>query len=333
MAPRAAGGAGRITLWGVEVFAAVAEAGAVSVAARRLGASASAVSQQIANLEAALGAPLFDRAARPMALTGAGRLFLRRAQRILDEAARARAELTARDLTGLETLRIGAIEDFDATVSPELLANLADNLPRCHFHLETGASHHLVERLEARSLDVAIAAQTGPVRPGWMEAWPLLSDPFVLALPARLATLSDQPAATAGALPDLPFIHYTARHMMGRLIEGWLARQSLDLPRRFELDSYHAIMAMVAAGAGWSIVTPLGFAAAHRFRARVSLAPLPGPAMSRTICVFARAGQMGDLPGDIAARAGRLIAREVTAPLVAAMPFLAGRLGPPDAGA
>lgn len=326
MAPRGAAGAGRITLWGVEVFAAVAEEGAVSAAAKRLGASASAVSQQIANLEAALGTPLFDRAARPIALTGAGRLFLRRAQRILDEAARARAELSARDLSGLQTLGLGAIEDFDAGVTPALLTGLAAELTHCHIRLETAASHRLLELLEARALDIAIAAETGP-RPGWAEVWPLLRDPFVLALPMDRA---GQGSDLRG-LRDLPFIHYTARHAMGRLIEAWLARQALRLPQRLELDSYHAILAMVAAGAGWSIVTPLGYAAAQRFRARVALAPLPGPAMARTISLFARRGQLGGLPGDIAARAARLIADEITAPLTGAMPFLAGALGPPAA--
>jgi DNA-binding transcriptional LysR family regulator len=324
MAPRGAAGAGRITLWGVEVFVAVAEDGAVSAAAKRLGASPSAVSQQLANLESALDTPLFDRAARPIALTGAGRLFLRRARRILDEAARARAELSARDLSGLATLRLGVIEDFDAGVTPGLLTDLAADLTKCHFHLETAASHRLLELLDARALDIAIAAETGPP-PDWAEVWPLLDDPFVLALPAARA---GQGADLRG-LRDLPFIHYTARHMMGRLIEAWLARQALRLPQRFELDSYHAILAMVAAGAGWSIITPLGYAAARRFQARVTLAPLPGPPMARRIALFARAGQLGAMPGDIAARAAHRIATEVTAPLTAAMPFLAGALGPP----
>ena len=321
----AAGGAGRITLWGVELFVAVAEEGAVSAAARRFDASTSAVSQQIANLESALGTPLFDRAARPMALTVAGRLFLRRARRILDEAARARSELSARDLSGLATLRLGAIEDFDAGVTPRLLTGLAGGLTHCHFHLETAASHRLLELLEARALDLAIAAETGPA-PDWAEVWPLLTDPFVLVLPAARAGHGTD----LRGLRDLPFIHYTARHVMGRLIEAWLARQSLRLPQRFELDSYHAILAMVAAGAGWSIVTPLGYAAAQRFQARVALAPLPGPPMARRICLFARAGQMGGLAGDVAGRAASLIAEEITAPLTARMPFLAGRLGPPD---
>ncbi len=312
------GGQGRITLWGVEVFVAMAEEGSVSGAARRLGASLSAVSQQLSNLERALDAPLFDRAARPMALTPEGALFLRRAQAILNEAALARAELAARDLAGLTRLRLGLIEDFDAEVTPRLLAEMGGELTACHFLLETGASHHLLEQLEARALDVAVAAQNGPA-PAWMEMHPLLSEPFVLAVPPGSGS-------NAAGLPDLPFINYTARHMMGRTIEGWLVRQGLALPHRFELDSYHAILAMVAAGAGWTIITPLGLHAAQRFRDVVEVRPLPGAPVSRSIALHARTCVLGAMPADMAMRLRGLLAALVVAPAVARLPFLAGEL-------
>ena len=48
----------------------------------------------------------------------------------------------------------------------------------------------------------------------------------------------------------MPLIQYTTRHHMGRQIAAHLARQSVTVAHRFELDSYHAIMAMVAEGAG-----------------------------------------------------------------------------------
>ena len=51
-------GPGRITLWAIEIFVATADEGSISAAARRLGASPSAVSQQLTNLEAAVGASL-----------------------------------------------------------------------------------------------------------------------------------------------------------------------------------------------------------------------------------------------------------------------------------
>lgn len=312
------GGQGRITLWGVEVFVAMAEEGSVSGAARRLGASLSAVSQQLSNLERALGAPLLDRAARPMALTPEGALFLRRAQAILNEAALARAELAARDLAGLTRLRLGLIEDLESEVTPRLLTAMGSELTSCHFLLETGASHHLLERLEARALEVAVAAQNGPA-PDWMEVHPLLAEPFVMAVPPG-------GAGQGAGLPDLPFIHYTARHMMGRMIEGWLARQGLTLPYRFELDSYHAILAMVAAGSGWTIITPLGLHAAQRFRGAVEVRPLPGAPVSRTIALHARAGILGSMPAAMAGQLRGLLATLVVDPSVARLPFLAETL-------
>ena len=78
--------AGRVTLWGIEVFLATVEQGTISAAARQLGASPSAVSQQITGLEAALGAPLLDRGGRPLRLTPAGVMFRRHAETILQAA-------------------------------------------------------------------------------------------------------------------------------------------------------------------------------------------------------------------------------------------------------
>ncbi|PWE32009.1 LysR family transcriptional regulator [Maritimibacter sp. 55A14] len=314
--------AGRITLWGVEVFVAVAEERSVSAAARRLDASPSAVSQQITNLETAIGARLVDRSGRPMALTGAGELFLRRAQSILNEAAQARAELAMQDLSRLTRLRLGMIEDFDAEVTPRLLGDMAEELKGCHFLLETGASHDLLDKLEARALDVVAAARSGPA-PDWVEYWPLLTEPFIAAAPRGWGGGG---TGLRKRLLKRPFIHYTARHMMGRLIETHLGRQNITLPHRFELDSYHAIMAMVAAGAGWTIITPLGYMAAHRFRGEVDVFPLPFAPMERTIALHARRDVLGDMPGRIAARMRPLLEARVVGPAVQEMPFLEGQM-------
>ena len=73
---------GRVTLWGIEVFLATAEEGAISAAARRLGVSPSAVSQQLSSLEAALGTALLDRSARPMTCSHSSWLVKARSPRI-----------------------------------------------------------------------------------------------------------------------------------------------------------------------------------------------------------------------------------------------------------
>jgi DNA-binding transcriptional LysR family regulator len=314
---------GRITLWGIEVFLAVAEEGSVSAAARRLGASAATVSQQLTNLEAALDTELVDRSSRPARLTPSGLILRRRAQRILNEALKARAELAAQDLSQLTDLRLGMIEDFDADVTPRLLSDMAGELTRCRFLLETGPSHRLLDLLETRTLDVIVAAEMDAAPAEWMEVHPLMEEPFVAAAPRGRVP---DPARALEALEGLPLIQYTERHLMGRQISAHLARHRLSLPHRFALDSYHAILAMVAAGAGWTILTPLGYLRAHRFQGEVDLMPLPVPPLSRRISLSARAEDLHDMPARLTTRLKPLLSELIVEPATARMPWLGGQL-------
>ena len=309
-------GQGRVTLWGVEVFLAVAEEGAISAAAKRLGVSPSAISQQLTGIEAALGAQLLDRSARPMTLTPAGAMFRGHAQTMLNAEAEARAALAMADLSGLTTLRIGMIEDFDAEVTPRLLTALSDSLKGCRFLLETGASHRLQDLLEARALDIVVTADGGSPSgdESWRETHPILSEPFLAVTPRHTE------------IGDLPLIQYTARHLMGRQIALHLARLNLRPAHRFELDSYHAILAMVAGGAGWTILPPLALHHAARFRDQVDVAPLPFEPLSRTLSLSARAGVLHDMPGQIATRLRGLVATQVVEPALREWPWLKGAL-------
>lgn len=316
------GTSGRVTLWGIEVFAAIAEERSMSAAARNLGASVSAVSQQLSNLETALGAVLVERHVRPFALTPAGELFRARAQAILNEAAEARAELAIGNHTRLGRVNFGMIEDLDADVTPRLLAALGADLRQARFLLETGASHRLFDLLEARTLDVIVAADVGAAA-DWAEVHPLLEEPFVAAVPKGAVPEGADPLAVLSALPLVP---YTTRHLMGRQVAAHLLRQDLRFEHRYELDSYHAIMAMVAAGEGWSILTPLGFMRAGRFRDRADVLPLPFAPLSRTISLTARRDVLLDLPARTAERLKPLLDELIVAPCRARMPWLGDSL-------
>ena len=305
---------GRVTLWGIEVFVASAEEGSISAAARRLGVSPSAISQQLTALEAALGATLLDRASRPVQVTPAGAMFRRHAQTILNAASEARAELAMADLSGLTTLRLGVIEDFDSDVTPRLLTTLAQDLKGCRFLLETGASHRLMDQLEARALDIVIAADTDQPPEDWREVHPIMAEPFVAVAPP------------GQRIDDLPLILYTARHLMGRQIAAHLAHHGLKPAHRFELDSYAAILAMVAGGEGWTILTPLALHQARAFREKVEVRPLPLPALGRTLSLSARAGILHGIPAQIARRLKPLIAEVVITPALTTTPWLAPAL-------
>ncbi len=308
---------GRITLWNIEVFVATAEEMSISVAAKRLKTSAATVSQQLTSLEGAIGTALLNRSARPVTMTPAGEMFLRRANAILNEAEQARAELAISDMSRLMRLRLGMIEDFDADVTPRLLEEMGTDLRSCQFLLETGASHQLANLLESRSLDMIVASEIGAAA-DWMEVHPLMEEPIVAALPKGQLTEGD----VQRQLRRLPFVQYTTRHHMGRLISDHLARQNLTLAGRFELDSYHAIMAMVAGGAGWTIMTPLGWRRAHRFREQVDLVPLPFAPLTRRISLTARRGVLGEMPAEVAAKLRGILQDLIVEPALEQAPWL-----------
>lgn len=312
---------GKITLWGIEVFVATAQEQSISAAARRLGASPSSISQQLSNLETALGVVLLNRRERPVTLTPAGEAFRRRAQSILNEAAQARAELARVDHKVLTQLRLGMIEDFDSGVTPQLLSELADEMKSTQFLLETGASHRLFDQLESRAVDVIVATDMAAAA-DWMEVFPLMSEPFVAVAPKGVISGAED----RKSLLKMPLIQYTSRHHMGRVVSDHLVRQNIILSHRFELDSYHAIMAMVANGAGWSILTPLGVSHAKRFRDQVDVFPLPFAPLSRSISLYARRDILGDMPALIAEKLRELLAKRIVSAQVARHPWLKDEL-------
>jgi len=313
---------GKITLWGIEVFVATAEERSITAAARRLGASASAVSQQLTNLESALGVTLLARNSRPMTLTPAGEAFRRRAQSIINEAAQARAELAVSGSPSLRRLRFGVIDDLEADVTPQLLVRMADRLEGCQFLLETGASHGLYDQLEAEALDVIVTAEMGQA-PAWAEVHPILEEGFVVAAPRGMV---DPSGDLLAQLKAQPLVQYTTRHHMGRLIATHLAQQNLTLAHRFELDSYHAILALVGQGVGWTILPPLALMRARRLIDGLELMDLPFAPVSRRIVLMARQGILDDVPQAVAAELKALLREVVVDPAVATYPHLSARL-------
>jgi DNA-binding transcriptional LysR family regulator len=313
---------GRLTLRAIQVFVAVVEAGSFAVGAQRIGASISSVSQQISNLEAALGAQLIDRAARPLALTPAGYVFQRRAVAILHEATRAQTELAELELSHLPQLRLAVTEDLDAEVTPELVVRLAARLEDCTIIAHSGLSHENLAALDSRAVDIVVAADIENP-PDWIDRHPLLRDPYILVTAKGLLTEGEEIVAQ---LMNAPMIRFTAAQLMGRQIEAHLRRLRLAPPRRFELESNHAVMSTVVRARGWTITTPLGYLYAPRYHARLDARPLPFKSFARTVSLYARRDVLGALPGRAAAILRTLIAEHCVEPALADMPWLADRL-------
>ncbi len=307
-----------ITLRGLEVFEALAASGSVAQAAETTGLSQPAVSQQIRNLENALGTDLLDHGKRPMQLTAAGRSYLVRCSTVLSQLRLARSELSVMDLTHLTQLSMGIIDDFDNDLTPRLVTTLAKSLTGCQFRLITAPSHEITNAMRDGALHMGVAASTGEVIDGLSE-YPLARDPFILVAPAGMIAKGQDPLE---ALAALPMLRYERKQLISRQIEAHLNRNKLSFTERFEIGSNPSLIAMVSHGIGWAITTPLGYMRAARFHDHISAHPLPFAPFGRTISLFASTDWTDTVPRDVAQTTRSLIQQNMIAPALERFPWL-----------
>src|SRR5258705_2769202 len=135
-------------------FVAIGEEENYRRAAQRLHVAQAALATQIQDLEAELGFKLFDRLARGVKLSAAGRLFLEDARRILQQVseAAARAARVARGQTG--TLRVGFAENASwRGIVPDSFRRFRAHEPDAELQLRPGASSEQLEAVRSGGLD------------------------------------------------------------------------------------------------------------------------------------------------------------------------------------
>lgn len=144
----------RLRLDWLETFLAIAETGSLTAAGERVARSQSAISLQLRQLEAVVGARLFDRGGRTVRLTAAGerlRPYAHRAVEAADAAVGAAAVDAAR------IVRVGVPEEYAEGVIPGLLAGLARRSAGLAVEVQCAESAVLEGRVGAGRLDLAFA--------------------------------------------------------------------------------------------------------------------------------------------------------------------------------
>jgi len=142
-------------------FVGIYEEGSFNKAATRLNATQSGLSMQIRNLEDSLGTPLFERSARGVTPTVAGRRLYQKAVAILRQLDGAAAEI--RNLSGQISgpVRVGLMPTFTRGVlAPALMRFLADH-PNVDVTVVEAYSALLMDRLAGGDVDFAVVPQDG----------------------------------------------------------------------------------------------------------------------------------------------------------------------------
>jgi len=191
-------------------FVAVAEELHFGRASARLHMTQPPLSQAIAALEEQLGAPLFLRDRRSVALTPAGGALLPEARRMLLEAA-ALPELVRRAAAGeAGRLALAFVTSADYSVLPPFLRRYSERYPGVHLALREATSDVQVEELLHGRIDAGLLIPPLPDKAlGELDYMKVLDEPLILCAPAGLdlpGTRADAPAVRLQDLPHLPLI-------------------------------------------------------------------------------------------------------------------------------
>ena len=230
---------------------AVARTRSFGKAARDLGYTQSAVSQQIAQLERSVGQRLVERPGgpRPVDLTDAGRLLLRHADAIVAQLDAARADMAALAEGAAGPLRVGIYQSVGARILPALLRRFREEYPRVEVSIreETDAAD-LLRLLEHGELDLTFADL--PLPEGPFETEEVLSDPYVLLVPAKSELAKRESAPPLRELAGVPLVTW---RQLGQP-EIYLRGRVPDLNIVFRSDDNGTLMGLVAEGLGLAIV-------------------------------------------------------------------------------
>lgn len=262
----------------LRVFEAVARNGSMNRAALELNTVQSNVTARVKALEDELGVSLFQRHARGVNLTPAGRRMLPFSARMLKLLADAAA--AARD-DGIPngSLVIGTLETTAAVRLPGVLAQFAQSFPKVRPTIRTGTTCSLIHDVIDCQLEGAFVA--GPVEHVELEQTPIFREELVLVTSRSIQGIRD-----LGQTKDLKTIVFRLGCSYRSRLDHMLTRHGYVVSEPLEYGSLDAIIGCVAAGVGITLLPRAVVAAAAR-AGQVSIHEL-APEYSQVETLFIR---------------------------------------------
>jgi molybdate transport repressor ModE-like protein len=277
---READGWGALEVRHIKAFAAVVDEGTFSAAARELGYTQSAVSQQIGALERIVGASVLHRppgGRRPLELTDAGRVVLAHARPLLARVKAAQADVAKLAGGELGEVAVRTFQSFGARLLPAVLTAFRARCPGVEVRIEEALDvETLLGAVESGEVDVSFAAL--PLPDGPFAARELCDDAYVLV------TRAGAPERGLGDLQGRRLLGIRGC-MHARAVELQMHARGVDHGAWTRFDNNAIIQALVAAGEGVAIVPALTIDASDP---GIAVHPLPELPARRLIAVWHR---------------------------------------------
>ncbi|WP_344108209.1 LysR family transcriptional regulator [Nocardiopsis rhodophaea] len=237
----------------VRVFAEVVRTGSYTAAARNLGYTQPAISQQMKALERAVGTPLFTRVGRRLRLTEAGEVLSGHAEGILDAMSAAQEQMTAIARLRSGHVRVAAFPSASATLVPQTTARVMAEHPGIRIELLEAEPPDSLDMLVRGECDITLAFgyDETPAPPEELVEVPLLDDPLVVLLPAG-HPLTEEGSVELRALAGERWIA-GCRRCRGHFAQACRA-VGFTPDIAFTTDDNLAVQSLVASGVGVALM-------------------------------------------------------------------------------
>jgi DNA-binding transcriptional LysR family regulator len=260
----------------LRVLAEVAKRGSFSGAADALSYTQSAVSQQVATLEAETGMTLLERHARGVRVTPAGQVLVEHAEGILVRLEAAESELSA--IAGLRAgkLRMASFPTAGATLMPLAIATFRSSYPKIELTLSEGEPEEIAPRLSAGEFDLALLFEFEEPEEELERLMrvELLEDPMYLALPHR-HPLAEKSGLRLEDLRGEAWVQTSRASPCARHVVRSCHAAGFEPNVSFESDDYQTVQGLVAAGVGVALIPELALSVVREDIAIRTLAPRP----------------------------------------------------------
>jgi len=236
-------------------FLTVAETGAITEAAERIGVTQPALSRRLQQLEDHLGVELLVRSRKGATLTEMGRLVRNEAQVIVARYEQLREMVASQQRLEGGTVRIGGGATAVSFILPEAIAAFQAAHPQVRFQMREAGSSEIADDVAAGQLELGVV--TLPVRDRELRITPLTNDRVVLV--AR----DDHPLARRRRvriqhLADQAFVAFEAGSALRQIIDSKLRDGGVEVNVVMELRSIPAILRMVSTTGNLAFVSQLG---------------------------------------------------------------------------
>lgn len=276
-----------LTIKQLRLIAEIGNEHSLSRAAQNLYMTQPAASRSLAQLESALGLSLFERQAKRLVPTSAGRMFLGHAQRVLHQL-----EAAERDMYGGAALAgditIGAIESFSSALLSDVLQRLGSAIPGTRIKVRTSTIQTLYGHLLSGSIDLMLSHAELPVDLQRVEVTAIY-DEFTSVVCGNTHVLAHNESATWEEIAAQPWIlpPYTtpSRSKLDRIIAIHRPSEAHSLPD-LEIEPVGLALRMLARGQ-YLWILPHREALAWRAEGLLTIVPQPEVVLRGQMCCLA----------------------------------------------